>query len=35
MILAEIDWSYIVGPILVYLYIEMKSGGDNGFDGFG
>jgi len=39
MILAEIDWSYIIGPIIVYIYIELKSGGTGGFggsdDGFG
>tara|TARA_Y100000310_G_scaffold242900_1_gene247151 strand:+ start:2172 stop:2318 length:147 start_codon:yes stop_codon:yes gene_type:complete len=40
IILAEIDWSYIIGPILVYIYIEIKSGGTGGFgggsdDGFG
>ena len=39
MILAEIDWSYVIGPIIVYIYIELKSGGTGGFggsdDGFG
>jgi hypothetical protein len=40
IILAEIDWFYIIGPILVYIYMEIKSGGNGGFgggsdDGFG
>ena len=39
IILAEIDWSYVIGPIVVYIYIELKSGGTGGFggsdDGFG
>jgi hypothetical protein len=35
IILAEIDWSLVVGPIVVYIFIELKSGGGNGFDGFG
>ena len=39
IILANIDWSYIIGPIIVYIYIELKSGGNGGFggsdDGFG
>jgi len=39
IILAEIDWYYILGPIAVYIYIEIKSDGTGGFggsdDGFG
>ncbi len=39
IILAEIDWFLVVGPIIVYIYIELKSGGGGGFggsdDGFG
>ena len=39
IILAEIDWYYIIGPIAVYIYIELKGGGTGGFggsdDGFG
>ena len=33
IILAEIDWSYVIGPIIVYIYIELKSGGTGGFGG--
>ena len=35
IILAEIDWSYVIGPIIVYIYIELKSGGSGGSGGFG
>ena len=35
---GEIDWFLVIGPIIVYIYIQIKSGG-GGFggsnDGFG
>jgi hypothetical protein len=40
IILAEIDWFLILGPLVVYICMEIKSGGNGGFgggsdDGFG
>jgi hypothetical protein len=39
IILAEIDWYYILGPIVVYIIMEIMSDGTGGFggsdDGFG
>tara|TARA_B100000700_G_C14337542_1_gene531124 strand:- start:386 stop:487 length:102 start_codon:yes stop_codon:yes gene_type:complete len=32
--LAEIDWFLVIGPIAVFVILEIVSGGD-GFDGFG
>jgi hypothetical protein len=34
MMLAEIDWFLVIGPIIVFVILEIVSGGD-GFDGFG
>tara|TARA_Y100000361_G_scaffold4923_1_gene4277 strand:- start:144 stop:251 length:108 start_codon:yes stop_codon:yes gene_type:complete len=31
----EINWFLVIGPIVVYIILEIKSGGDDGFDGFG
>jgi hypothetical protein len=35
IILAEINWFYFIGPIVVYIFLEINSDGGNGFDGFG
>jgi len=35
IILAEIDWFIILGPFVVYIYMEIKSGGSGGFGGGG
>jgi len=39
IISGEIDWFLVIGPIVVYIFIEIKSGGSGGFggsdDGFG
>jgi len=40
IILAEIDWFIVLGPVVVYIIIEIISGGNGGFgggsdDGFG
>lgn len=32
---SDVDWFYFVGPIVVYIFLEMMSGGGDGFDGFG
>ena len=34
MILAEIDWFLVLGPFIVFIILEIISGGGNGFDGF-
>ena len=34
MMLAEIDWFLVIGPIFVFDILDIVSGGD-GFDGFG
>tara|TARA_Y100001963_G_C6550004_1_gene339400 strand:- start:462 stop:569 length:108 start_codon:yes stop_codon:yes gene_type:complete len=34
MILAEIDWFLVFGPLVVFIILEIISGGGNGFDGF-
>jgi len=33
IILAEIDWFIILGPVVVYIIIEIISGGSGGFGG--
>ena len=35
IILAEIDWFIILGPLVVYICLEIKSDGDGGFGGGG
>ena len=32
---SDVDWFYFVGAIVVYIFLEMMSGGGDGFDGFG
>lgn len=31
----DVNWFYFVGPIIVYIFLEIKSRGGDGFDGFG
>ena len=32
---SDVNWLYFVGPIVVYIFLEIMSGGGDGFDGLG
>ena len=31
----DVNWFYFIGPIVVYIFLEIKSRGGDGFDRFG
>jgi|TARA_B100000927_G_scaffold273373_1_gene251739 hypothetical protein len=30
----DVNWFYFIGPIIVYIILEIMSNGNDGFDGF-